>query len=113
MRRTIFHIVPRATWESHPGEHLRPASLEREGFIHFSTAEQAAWVANGRFRGVRGLVLLACDADELGDSLRWEESEPGRLFPHLYRPLPRAAVHAVLPFEPGPDGVFTVPPSPA
>ncbi len=58
-----------------------------DGFIHFSTAAQAAETAAKHFAGRDGLVLAAVDADALGDALRWEPSRGGALFPHLYRAL--------------------------
>jgi len=58
-----------------------------DGFVHFSTAEQAAETAAKHFAGAEGLMLLACDADALGDTLKWEVSRGGAKFPHLYRAL--------------------------
>ena len=37
-------------------------------------------------------MLVACDADRLGDALKWEPSRGGALFPHLYRVLALADV---------------------
>lgn len=58
-----------------------------DGFVHFSTAEQAAETAAKHFAGEGDLTLLALEADELGDALKWEVSRGGALFPHLYRML--------------------------
>lgn len=58
-----------------------------DGFIHFSTAEQASDTASKHFAGVAGLLLVAVNADALHEHLRWEPSRGGDLFPHLYRPL--------------------------
>ena len=58
-----------------------------DGFIHFSTADQARETAAKHFAGRDGLVLVALDADALGDKLLWEPSRGGQLFPHLYRPF--------------------------
>lgn len=58
-----------------------------DGFVHFSTAEQAAETAAKHFAGVDGLFLLACKADAMGDALKWEVSRGDALFPHLYRKL--------------------------
>jgi uncharacterized protein (DUF952 family) len=63
-----------------------------DGFIHFSTATQAAETAAKHFAGAEGLVLLALDPKTLGDALTWEPSRGGALFPHLYRPLELAEV---------------------
>ncbi len=58
-----------------------------DGYIHFSTAEQMRETAAKHFAGREGLVIIAVDADVLGDALKWEPSRGGALFPHLYRAL--------------------------
>ncbi|MEP5169436.1 MAG: DUF952 domain-containing protein [Shimia thalassica] len=58
-----------------------------DGFVHFSTADQAAETASKHFSGEENLFLLGLEADELGDALKWEPSRGGALFPHLYRAL--------------------------
>ncbi len=58
-----------------------------DGYVHFSTAEQAEETAAKHFAGVDGLFLLAIEAETLGDALKWEPSRGGALFPHLYRQL--------------------------
>jgi uncharacterized protein (DUF952 family) len=58
-----------------------------DGYVHFSTAEQAAETAAKHFAGVDGLLLLAVEAEGLGDALKWEISRGDALFPHLYRAL--------------------------
>lgn len=60
-----------------------------DGFVHFSTAGQARETATKHFADEDGLLLLALDADTLGDALKWEPSRGGALFPHLYRALRR------------------------
>ncbi|GAB5445358.1 DUF952 domain-containing protein [Gymnodinialimonas sp.] len=74
-----------------------------DGYVHFSTAAQAAETAAKYFAEVDGLILAALDADALGPALKWEASRGGALFPHLYGPLRRADVlwHAPLPFAGG------------
>ena len=79
-----------------------------DGYIHFSTAEQAAETAAKHFAGQDDLVLAALDADTLGDALKWEVSRGGALFPHLYRVLKRADVLWVKPL-PLKDGVHVFP----
>jgi uncharacterized protein (DUF952 family) len=109
---TIFHITKRASWEATLAREaaFEALSLQTEGFIHCSTSEQAAWVANQRFRGsAEALVLLQLDTDRLSSEVKWEFSEAGRAaFPHIYGPIDLKAVVAVLPFVEGPEG-FTAP----
>ena len=62
-----------------------------DGYIHFSTAGQAAETAAKHFAGEGDLWLVAVEPEGL-DALRWEPSRGGALFPHLYRPLRLADV---------------------
>ncbi|MGR3374314.1 DUF952 domain-containing protein [Pseudooceanicola nanhaiensis] len=63
-----------------------------DGYVHFSTAAQAAETAAKHFAGEDDLWLLALDADTLAPDLKWEPSRGGALFPHLYRRLRRSDV---------------------
>ena len=58
-----------------------------DGYVHFSTAAQAAETAAKQFAGEEGLVLLALESEALAPDLKWEPSRGGQLFPHLYREL--------------------------
>ena len=92
--RTIFKLCRASEWaEAERSGTLLGSPVDlRDGYIHFSTAEQVADTAARHFAGVDGLTLLAVDADILGSALRWEPSRGGALFPHLYGPLPVASV---------------------
>jgi len=65
-----------------------------DGYVHFSTAAQAAETAAKHFAGETGLVLLSVDDAKLGRDLKWETSRGGALFPHLYRELRLSDVEA-------------------
>lgn len=56
-----------------------------DGYVHFSTASQAAETAAKHFADEADLILVALNADTLGDALKWEVSRGGAKFPHLYR----------------------------
>ncbi|KKN36787.1 hypothetical protein LCGC14_0770160 [marine sediment metagenome] len=58
-----------------------------DGYVHFSTASQAAETAAKHFAHETDLFLLAIDSDRLGDALKWEISRGNAKFPHLYREL--------------------------
>ena len=75
-----------------------------DGYIHFSTAEQARETATKHFAKETDLVLAALDADTLGNDLIWEPSRGGALFPHLYRKLALKDVLWTRPLLLGPDG---------
>jgi len=118
----VLHITTDAEWRASvaAGSH-RPASLEREGFIHCSTYDQAAGTATKYFAGRTDLVLLCIDEARVAAPIRYEPpasaAPPGvdrdpradQRFPHLYGPLAPEAVVRVIAFPPGPDGRFRVP----
>lgn len=85
----IFKIFRRPEWDAFraAGETLGAPVDLADGFIHFSTAAQVVETAARHFAGQSDLVLVAFDADRLGEALKWEPSRGGALFPHLYRPL--------------------------
>jgi uncharacterized protein (DUF952 family) len=58
-----------------------------DGYIHFSDTTQVEETAHRHFAGQDGLLLVAFDSGRFGESLRWETSRGGALFPHLYGSL--------------------------
>ena len=84
----IFRADEWATLERDGETRGAPVDLA-DGFVHFSTAAQAGETAARHFAGADGLLLLACDADAMGQDLKWEVSRGGAEFPHLYRALRR------------------------
>jgi uncharacterized protein (DUF952 family) len=110
MSAVIYKLCPEALWRAaETAGRFDGAPVDRaDGFIHFSTAEQVRETAARYFAGEDGLLLIAVDADGLGDALRWEPSRGGALFPHLYGPLALSAVRGVetLPLKPGGGHVF-------
>lgn len=105
----VLHAIARQDWDEATDE-VRPASLADEGFIHLSAPSQIAAVCRQRFAGREDLVLLVVDPAALPLPLVWEDSYgAGQAFPHLYAPLPTAAVTAVIDYRPGRDGSFAPP----
>jgi uncharacterized protein (DUF952 family) len=106
---TIFHIASSEAWQQARDEGLYQGdTLESEGFIHCSLARQVVPVADARFRGRQGLVLLEIDAAQVRPEIRYEGAD-GDLFPHIYGPLNTDAVVAVYDFSPDADGQFHLP----
>jgi uncharacterized protein (DUF952 family) len=102
----IYKLTTRAAWEAASADGAfkgSPVDLA-DGFIHFSTADQAQETARRHFADQADLVLLTVEAESLGPALRWEPSRGGALFPHLYGVLPASAVTAVRALALGPDG---------
>jgi uncharacterized protein (DUF952 family) len=58
-----------------------------DGYIHLSTAEQLEETLTKHFAGQSGLVVAEITLDRFGDTLKWEVSRGGALFPHVYEPL--------------------------
>lgn len=85
----IYKIFHQAEWDAlrADGATLGAPIDLADGFIHFSTATQAAETASRHFAGQADLVLAAVNTDALGDALKWEVSRGGAEFPHLYRAL--------------------------
>lgn len=128
MIEPILHLVANDTWLAAVGpaalwrgkeSAYHADSLSTEGFIHCSKPSQIVDVANSFYRGQQGLVLLVIDPSRLVAELKWEppaQPEPthartGELFPHIYGPLNLDAIVEVIPFEPDPDGSFSLPPA--
>lgn len=111
MQRIIYKIVPQELWQEARAEGIfRGAAIDlQDGYIHFSTVEQAVETARRHFAGVAGLLLVAVEAAALGDALRYEPSRGGDLFPHLYADLPLGAVLWEKPLPLKPDGTHDFP----
>ena len=112
MSQLIYKILSAAEWQAaeHAGV-FKGAGIDiDDGFIHFSTAEQAAETAAKHFAGQPGLVLVAVDVERLGAALKWEVSRGGQLFPHLYASLAPRDVAWVKPLSLDASGKHSFPP---
>ena len=65
-----------------------------DGYIHLSTRDQLTETVDRHFAGQAELWVAAVDLAALGDSVRWEESRGGALFPHIYGAMPLETVIA-------------------
>ena len=111
MPPVIYKIAPSGLWaEAERIGRFTGAPVDHaDGYIHFSTAEQARETAAKHFAGQQKLLLVAVDASALGTDLKWEPSRGGALFPHLYGELPLSAVMWAMPLPLGPDGLHVFP----
>ena len=105
MPTTIYKICESALWrEAERVGLLRGAPVDlRDGFIHFSTADQVRETAAKHFAAEADLMLVAVDAAAVESALKWEVSRGGDLFPHLYGALPLSAVLWARPLPLGND----------
>lgn len=91
---TIYHITTQADWDTATKAGFYTASsLETEGFIHCSKAEQVQGVLQRYFAGKQNLVKLTIDTNKLTAPLRYELSPSlNEEFPHIYGVITADAV---------------------
>ncbi|SFE74611.1 GNAT family N-acetyltransferase [Blastococcus tunisiensis] len=104
-RSLLTHLIEPRDWRAALADGaVRPPSLASAGFVHLSAPDQVHLPAQALYPGRRDLVLLVIDPARLRDPVRVEPGVPadpgGRLFPHLYGPLPVSAVVAAVPYRP-------------
>jgi len=94
----IFHLTEPARWARSLDEGVHTGStrgieLADEGFIHCSSAEQWPAVRERFYADVDELLLLHVDETLVDCPVVWEQlGDAPAEFPHLYGPLPLAAV---------------------
>ncbi|WP_419190242.1 MqnA/MqnD/SBP family protein [Saltatorellus ferox] len=90
--RRLFHLI-RADGEFEALsvdeilEGYHAASLDEEGFVHFSFAHQLGGTLEAYFADATRVLLLEIDRAAVLEDLRMEPSRRGEDFPHLYRAL--------------------------
>ncbi|MFO1169306.1 MAG: DUF952 domain-containing protein [Rhodoblastus sp.] len=102
----IYKIVSQSAWRAAEAAGVfdgAPVDIA-DGYIHFSTAEQALETAAKHFAGQTDLLLVGFDAESFGAKLKWEPSRGGALFPHLYAPLDPGLALSVRPLPLKADG---------
>ncbi len=105
----VYHATSRAEWDAaKPTGEYRPGRFDEEGFTHCSSAAQVGRILDWLFRGRADTVLLVIQLDRLDDGvLVYENLEGGdELFPHIYGPLPVAAVSGLVHVPLRDDGSF-------
>lgn len=108
----LLHIAIDEIWSAAvaEGADYEPESLSEQGFVHCSYPWQLAEIANRRFSGRDVLQVLVIDEGRLPVEVRVEGVEGiAERYPHIYGPVPLAAVVAVAQWRPGSDGAFRLP----
>ena len=93
-----FHLTRREWWDrADPEGPLGAPSLETEGFIHCTDGAAEMIVTANRHYAAdpADFVVLTVDLDRI--SSPWRIADPGRIYPHIFGPLDRAAIIAVVP----------------
>lgn len=82
----IYKILSRSTWNQALKDGVFSGSgIDMvDGYIHLSDALQAEETAKRHFAGQTDLVLVAFNPNDFAESLKWEPSRGGALFPHIY-----------------------------
>jgi uncharacterized protein (DUF952 family) len=110
MSNVVYKIVSADLWQvAEDIGQFDGAGIDlNDGFIHLSTGAQVRRTAELYFRDVPNLLLVAIDAESLGEALKYEVSPDGQPFPHLYAPLSLLSVLWVkpLPLDFGGSHVF-------
>jgi uncharacterized protein (DUF952 family) len=88
----VYKIVDEALWfQAVASSVFSGAEIDqKDGFIHLSGGSQVQETARLHFSGRQNLLLVAFDPALLGESLKWEASRGGQLFPHVYGALATA-----------------------
>lgn len=83
---TIFHITPRAHWETAILRgHYLPQDYKEEGFIHASLPRQLPAVAERHYKNQKDLVLLEIETELVKSKIVFEGVTDK--FPHIYGEL--------------------------
>ena len=93
-----YHLMPEEVWAAVPdGADYVPGSIATEGFVHCTDGVAGLRASGDRhYRDdPRPFLVATIDLDRLGDAWRYDDAE--RRFPHIYGPIPRAAIVRVVP----------------
>jgi uncharacterized protein (DUF952 family) len=101
-----FKIVDAAEWTAAEAVGLYGGSAVdlADGYIHLSAQDQLDGTVAKHYAGRDNLLLLTVHLSSLGETLVWEPSRGGALFPHVYGPLSVASVTAKRAFSVSADG---------
>lgn len=98
MSEPVYHLAEPDDWERRTTEY-RPSSFADHGFIHCSTGEQLPLMAAKLYPGRSDMILLEIDTDVLGDDIVYEDLyDTGLEYPHIYSPIPVAAIISAEPY---------------
>lgn len=90
---TIYHIVLPKIWATFNEKGFYEAeSLQTEGFIHCSFAEQIEGVLGRYYQGVEKVLILTIDSEKLTSKLVNEPSTNDEIYPHIYGQINRDAI---------------------
>ncbi len=86
MASKVYKIFTETEWRNFQdsGQFSGSSDDLRDGFIHLSTREQVGEVVERFFAGIRPLYIAEFSGPAFIESLTWETSVSGEVYPHLY-----------------------------
>jgi len=105
----VLHMLPEAAWRRALVDgRVVPASLATEGFVHCTYGwTELVNVGNRHYASDPGpYIALRLDLERAGAA--WRCDDAAGLYPHLYGPIPLAAVTGVARFARAADGRFVL-----
>lgn len=101
----FYHIVTPIQWKQFEGKnYYESPSLQTEGFIHGSTAEQLEVSIDLYYKEEPEVWVLKIESSKLQSELKYEPaSSRNGFFPHIYGPLNKDAIVEIYKIKPGND----------
>ena len=98
MDSLAYKIETRSAWAKaqSAGVYTGSALDVTDGFIHLSARNQVRATLTMWFKDQPDLILATIGLTQLGDTVVWEASRGGALFPHIYGPIPMSVVQEVI-----------------
>ena len=88
----IYHIVTPEVWGNFKDKDFYEAdSLQTEGFIHCSFAEQLETVLQRYYSDAEKVLILEIETEKLVSKLIEEPSTNNEIYPHIYGKINREA----------------------
>lgn len=106
-----YKIETRSAWAKaqSAGVYTGSALDVTDGFIHLSALDQVRATLTMWFKDKPDLILAKVNLTALGETVVWEASRGGSLFPHIYGVIPMSAVREVIDLPLLADGSHDLP----
>jgi uncharacterized protein (DUF952 family) len=111
MDSLAYKIGTRGAWAKaqSAGVYTGSALDVTDGFIHLSARDQVRATLTMWFKDQPDLILAKIDLTPLGETVVWEASRGGALFPHIYGSIPMSVVQEVMDLSLLADGSHDLP----
>ena len=104
----IYLLISKADYEAAAANGtLYEDSLQTDGFIHASPADELNRVADKYYADVADTVIMVTALADIDAIVKWEPATGG-LYPHIYGPLNMSAVAWVVPAPRDADGQYDI-----